>query len=769
MLPAALGNILTQEQSASEAMSPHHLPRLIENRLIVEPELAIPQATDPILAGQPAWFAWLAQPEHTSFSYQRANAAITVRRERKRNTWYWYAYRAIGGKLRKVYLGRTEDLTPARLHELTAPLVSEADPAYHAVDARLTFFGQPHMQVDGQPVHLASAKAIALLAYLSVHDRPQRRDHLLALLWPESGEAQARKNLRNALWAIRTLAGHNIISGDSVLTLSPQAWSDARAFEQAYAEAQSYEANGADSCARYAEMVALCHDGFMDGVSLAECVELETWIALTRERYYEMRLRALRALALARSATGEWAEVIIVAETAIAQDPLQEPMYRALMEAQARLGDRSAALRQYETLRATLERELGVGPLPETEQLRADILQGAIPAASLSAEARATDAPTSVDQRPFVGREQEIAALDAVWAMAGAGSARVALVSGEVGVGKSRLWQMWSSRLPASVSLLTTRCLPTTQGLPFAPLAGLLRSETVWRRLAQVAQVSPPAWLDDILQLVPDLRESLPTRAQPPALPAIEEQRRMFEALIQGLGFNPTQRVTLFIDDLHWADEATIEWLGYLMHRGQELPFLLVIAYRQEEAPTSLLKQIAYWGREGVGRRLPLTRLSHDEALQLISELQGDMRRAESVYQQSAGNPYFLIELLRAEPGVMPIALTDLIALRLDQLPGVARQVLQVAAVLQPEIDLALLRAIGGRTEEETVDALESLTRAGLLLERQGAYEFGHPLIAHVVERSLSRARSSILHRRVAETLERIYAGRLADVSGRPA
>src|SRR5690242_19424107 len=129
------------------------------------------------------------------------------------------------------------------------------------------------------------------------------------------------------------------------------------------------------------------------------------------------------------------------------QDALQEPMYRALMEAHAQMGDRAMAIRQYHSLRATLDRELGVTPQPETDQLRAEILQGKIPQSLSESDLTVSQAQATRDQQPFVGREHEIAALDDIWAVAREAPARVALVSGEAGVGKSRLWQMWSSHL----------------------------------------------------------------------------------------------------------------------------------------------------------------------------------------------------------------------------------------------------------------------------------------------------------------------------------
>src|SRR5439155_13427613 len=103
---------------------------------------------------------------------------------------------------------------------------------------------------------------------------------------------------------------------------------------------------------------------FLDGLSLRDAPDFELWLTGERERLAQALLRALETLVAAHRARHDWRGVIAAARTALGHDPLQEPMYRALMEAHARLGERPEALRQYAALRLTFERELGVEPLP---------------------------------------------------------------------------------------------------------------------------------------------------------------------------------------------------------------------------------------------------------------------------------------------------------------------------------------------------------------------------------------------------------------------
>ncbi|HYN87297.1 MAG TPA: tetratricopeptide repeat protein, partial [Ardenticatenaceae bacterium] len=227
-----------------------------------------------------------------------------------------------------------------------------------------------------------------------------------------------------------------------------------------------------------------------------------------------------------------------------------------------------------------------------------------------------------------------------------------------------------------------------------------------------------------------------------------------------------------FVDDLHWADRATLDWLGYLVRRLRDQPLLLIGAYRPEEAPLALVHLVAGWGRESLARVLPLARLTDEESASLIAALGADPLLAHQIHAQSAGNPYFLIELWRARSDEVPSVLKDLVRARLDQLPDTARQVLQAAAILEPDFDFATLRRTSGRGEEETLDALDVLLNASVLTENAangggaGAYRFAHPLVASVVRDGLSGARRAFLHRRAGDALVATHAGRVEQIAG---
>lgn len=647
---------------------------------------------------------------------------------------------------------------------------------------RLTVLGPFALTRAQQPISLNIAKMQALLTYLAVTRTPQSRTHLLSLLWAESHPEAARKNLRNRLWQLRQTCGEEVIitKGDQ-LALAPTVWTDVAAFE-AGVQAQG-QANGVDAD-KLTALLQLWRGGLLESVHLIEAPDFELWLTTERERLGQLYLRALQMLLVERQRLADWTQVIALAQTGLAYDPLQESLHQAMMMAYAQQGERTAALRHYDHLRTLLTQELAADPLPATETLRKAILNSelappAVPFLNgqpLSAPSSTTPAmhPVSPASSPFIGRQAQLAALDLAWQQAQRGQCKVVLISGELGIGKTRLWQIWAAALAPGQAILETRCLNTTQTLPFDPVRRLLSSP---RGRAQFAAVAPdllPIWRTQLLQVAPTLAQGNSLTVHETAgshLGAMsatpgEECHLVAEALTLFLRTFAATPLILFVDDLHWADEATLNWLLYLTDRMAGEPLLLVGAYRPEDAPALLTRLVAQWQREGVLQRMPLPQLTKAEAAELLAQLGRKVTLAEHLHTQSGGNPYYLTQLEDATAGEIPTTLADLVQARLLGLPEQLQPILQAAAVLEPAIDVEILRQTSGRTEEETLDALDGLLKAAVLIERADLYEFAHPLVATVVRNGLNSGRRKLLHRRAAEGLAARYADRIATVAG---
>lgn len=637
----------------------------------------------------------------------------------------------------------------------------------------MKLLGPVEFRRDDDTIELTTSKAIGLLGYLAVTDTPQSRDHLAGFFWSESHEDAARKNLRNTLWSIRKALGDEVIdAGSDRVSLNDVVKTDVQQFETVANRLENEDV----SIAELQEVAQIYRGPLLDGLSVSDAPEFEIWLTTVRERFEQKYLRMLDALVAAHRDAGQWRQIIAVARQALRHDNLQEPMYRALMEAHTRLGERGEALRQYDVLRDTLARELGVKPLLESQALREQILNGEMQPATSEAQVTRTShpqppmrrptAPASSRRIPFVGRRSEWLTLTQELQHAGQGEFRVVLLTGELGIGKTRLWQEWSQTIPEDATVLETRCLDTTQSLPFAPLTTLFSRQTCAQRLFTPPSPLAPVWLTELSRLLPEIKTSFSDLPAPPTLPPEEERRRLFEAFTQTIRAMNGVPLVLFIDDLHWVDRATLDWLVYLADRLGDERLLLAGAYRPTDTPAPLVRVVARWVRQGVARRLPLERLQSKDTSELLAALGVDMERSEELQAKSTGNPYFLIELSRAAPGDTPPQLVELIRARLDRLPDATRQVLQAAAVLDADFDFATLRRTSGRGEEETLDALDDLLDATVLREQGGSYEFAHPLVATVVRDNLSLARQSFLHRRAAEALETTHPGRLGPIAG---
>ncbi len=243
---------------------------------------------------------------------------------------------------------------------------------------RLRFLGTPQVMVGDQAVEQLSAKALAVLAYLSLAPRTPR-ERLMGLLWAESSAEAARKNLRNTLWTIRRVLGEAALQTSAGrLTLHPAIWADTRVFQQLAAQHLGGEHPDANLDGLERELFDLYTGPLLDGVEVLEAAEFELWLTSERERLRQIDVQLLQHLLQGREARGEWAAVVRAAQHALVLDPIQEQLYQSLMAAHARVGERGEALRQYDLLRAILARELGVEPLPETEAIRAAIVGGDI-------------------------------------------------------------------------------------------------------------------------------------------------------------------------------------------------------------------------------------------------------------------------------------------------------------------------------------------------------------------------------------------------------
>lgn len=224
-----------------------------------------------------------------------------------------------------------------------------AEPAF-----RLHLFGPPRLERHGKAVDLGLVRGLALLAYLGTARKPQSRDVLATLLWPEGDDATARGRLRRTAYEVNRAAGAEIIrSTNLTMALDDGVWVDALAFRQA-AEAQDE--------AGLAAAIALHGDEFLAGFALEGSIAFDDWVRFERDALRHALNRSLARLAELRATAADWDGALLCLHRQLALDPIQEPVHRRAMEMLVRAGRPLAAIRQYEVLSALLADELGAAP-----------------------------------------------------------------------------------------------------------------------------------------------------------------------------------------------------------------------------------------------------------------------------------------------------------------------------------------------------------------------------------------------------------------------
>ena len=578
---------------------------------------------------------------------------------------------------------------------------------------RIRLLGELSLDVGGTPIPpLDSARVESLLACLALHrEAAQSRQKLAFLLWPDSTEQQARTNLRHVLHNLRrALPAVDLEVTPRTLRWRPDAplWLDVAAFEEA-----------------------------LDRGALREAVDLYTgdllqasyddWLLAERARLRDRYVDALVQLSTTRE---EGPEAIMYAERLLRADPLREETYRHLMQLYDARGDRARALHVYHACETSLDRGLGVTPSPATRRAYEALLPGA-PAAT---------APSA----GLIGRARERARLTELWHDSERGHARLVLVGGEAGIGKTRLVEelgAWCAHRGAAVA--DARSYAAEGGLAFGPVVSWLRSEALAPRRVRLDH----GRLAELTRVLPELPGA------PPSLPPDEQRQRLFDAMARALLASATP-VLLIADDLQWADEGTLQFLHYLLRSAGDARLLVAATARSEDSEALYELVGALRALERV-EEIELGPLSRRETAVLAERLTGralDPGEADRLFAETDGNPLFALETLRA--GSASPRVQAVIDERLAQLSGPARRLARMAAAVGREFTTDVLARASGLDAEALVPAIDELWRRRIVRERApDGYDFAHERIREVAYAGLAPAERRQAHLQIARAL----------------
>jgi DNA-binding SARP family transcriptional activator len=645
----------------------------------------------------------------------------------------------------------------------------------------IQLFGAPRLLLNGQVVNSLRRKNRALLYYLAAQGGKSTREKFLSFFWPDHERSTAQPILRTMIHDLRKALGEAIEVEDQNIALAQDTSIDVQDFSM------SLQSPLVDR-QKIAEALSLYRGDFLDSFSLSDSPQFDDWVNFERERYRLMAMRGFAELSHRHEAKQNYSAALESARRALAFNPFQEDVQRDVMRLLYLNGDRAGVIQQYEALRKLMDEELGVPPMPETRALYDSMINDTFAPHITESPRQFSTTNLSVEKPvlPFLGRDAELKTLKGQLR-----AGKLILLEGDPGIGKTRLAVelITSETRRKSALVLQGIAYELEQGLPYQPVVDAIRKWLVHPdSKALFAQLDvEPVWRVEIARLLPEVLTQfadIPTPTQP------ADEARLWEALIQFFrAMSLHQQVWLFLDDLHWADAATIAWLGYLIrHIPSSSSMKILATSRPLDRQTNLMKLLQALKHEDRLVQIHLSVLPKSVMQKMASTLseEHDEQLSRWLIQNAEGNPFFITELVRYAYGIgllkedgtvdlelfsstptIPPTIQNLIESRLLHLTENARRILHIAAIIGREFDVDLVRQISAFSETETLDAIEELQTAHLINPlRANKFTFDHSLTMEVALNDMSEARRRSFHRHVAESLETIYQNNLDPVSG---
>jgi DNA-binding SARP family transcriptional activator len=688
-------------------------------------------------------------------------------------------------------------------------------------DVCFTLLGPPEVRHADQGLLFSTRKEFSLLIYLAVEGRVHSRKNLSELFWPEGDAMHGRAALRITLLHLRHLLGegagvdhvsHLVITRDTLgLDLTSDIELDLHTLHEAWrlacastrATLTMPEEAHRSLFDQLQRATSLARGEFLEGFSLRDAPAFDDWARFQREYWHLRTSEVFDRLSLLQFEAGELEAAIETVNRWLVLSPLYEDAYRRLMRLHFAVGDRAAALHAYDTCRARLSTSMQTEPTQETMALANRMRAVSPPQRKEAPKTSGALSPATLNEGPLLGRTTELSTLIKVYHTAQRGQTQVVFLEGEAGIGKTRLateFLAWAEVEGADV--LQGRAFETGGHLPYQPVIEALRPR-IERENAPDDLLSD-IWLAELTRLLPELCDRYPDLPAPQGDKSVG-RNRLFEAVARlGQALAARTPLVLFIDDVQWADAASLDVLHYLARSWSEsaTPALLLLTLPM--GTRGQLPEFDEW-RAGMERAVPLTRLqpgplTAEDILRLLQALGGKDRRQAAnlerfgqwLFAETEGQPFYLMETLKVlfERGVLatcpneeggwtldfttamehemvvrgffPPSVREVICSRLDRLTPNAFALLAAKAVLGRRITFWHLCQVADLEEEVGLPALDEVLHSGLLHESEresghmaaGNYVFAHQKIRGVVYAEAGEARRNIFHRRALQALQ---------------
>ena len=373
----------------------------------------------------------------------------------------------------------------------------------------------------------------------------------------------------------------------------------------------------------------------------------------------------------------------------------------------------------------------------------------------------------------LIGRDRELKALEQALQAATDCIGGCILLSGEAGIGKSRLAAELRLRAAADrFVILAGHCFEQDSSFPYAPWMDALRAFLATKNPAEIAELLGPL-ASEVVKLLPELALLLPWAQPSPALDPPAERYRLFESLARLIAsLAAVHPFLIVLEDLHWSDDQSLAFLDFIARRIAALPILILSTYRSEDLSPRLAPHLVQLTREHLATEIELAPLARPAVAQLAQTILGTERPLspdwlDRLMPLTEGNPFFVEEMAKAlaETGAwqnapldlrLPRRLQDMVQRRVEQLPESARRILSLAAVIGERFDFGLLQEVSGLQEPDLLRTLKALIAARLIVEETAdQFAFRHALTREAVYALPLQRERKALHQAIGETLER--------------
>jgi len=640
----------------------------------------------------------------------------------------------------------------------------------------IRLFGTPAIFHNGQSWVVQRRMTRAMLYFLAANSQPVGRARLATFFWPDLSDGKSRERLRDNLTKLR-----GSLPEPTLLETTPQTVSlDFERISVDYLKFQKLQKQIGNTTwtvnpsatmpiAVYNAMTAMAElwsePGFISGVDLFDSPDADNWLAFTRQRLENDYMAVIQRLFHHERTAGDFYGAIYWLNKALKIDPFNEEVYLLLVNTLLENGQHVEARKQFANYQKTIGQEFGSQLTEEFEALKERF------SAELEEIPPQEEHPWPVRSGfnvPYVGQGKILSQVETLYKRGGA-----VIVLGEAGAGKTRLAQEVHNRVQPHPKLFLASCHPDKFDVPFYPWIELLRTHVTreeWLRF-------PPDWVNILSIILPELavlRQDL----QPVSEGITAHTRQKLFDILYGVLQFITQGVPvlLLLDDTHWADDSSCEFLPYLLERNlfRTPNRLLVMTSRIEEQQNERLSKFLKPLPGRILEQAHLIQLTESDVADLATYLfEGTPSQEfiEKVAKSSGGNPFFILETFQAildspeefsiqDATRLPVTsnVHQLIQYRLERLSPDAQEVIKLAAILGSHFDVDILeKAIGFQTDR-FVTTVEELENARLIVQVQESkklrYAFVHENIRESLIQDMPAVRSKQLHYKVARALE---------------